>query len=288
MFVLLGFFLATSPNAWADAPPQDVGLQAAIEKHNKELEKIEKDFDAAKAKRDKAHAAARKALIDAYKAAVTRATKKGDLAAAIAIQTELKSLQEADEKEPLNVEASKPAESAKMATKDLKRIPKNAYFRSMLGVYKVRSGNYLPFVNITTPKANIWTDHIKEQMRGKISLDNMAYQGHANFEIPHDGTYTVTFDRHSSAKIDGQDTGGSGDIALRKGSHEILLEPSGYDLTTCEIKIVDKQSREEVPLFNSWQAIQQFLATPIEGVKVTEVSGWQPTESNRVTFGKKK
>src|SRR4029078_6174971 len=43
-FVLLGFFLVTSPIAWAADPPQDAGLQAAIEKHNKELEKIEKDF----------------------------------------------------------------------------------------------------------------------------------------------------------------------------------------------------------------------------------------------------
>jgi hypothetical protein len=209
------------------------------------------------------------------------------LAGAIAIQTELKALQEADENQPPDAKVSKPADTNKLTSKDWKRIPKNACFRSMLGIYRVRNGNYYPYVALSVPKSNLWTDHIKDQLRGKISLESIVYEGRANFEVPQDGVYTLTVDRDSAARIDGHDMGGSGDITLRKGIHEITLEPSHYP-GSAAVKIHNKESREEVPLFNSWQAIQEFLNTPVDGVMVTEMSGWQPTESNRVTVGKLK
>lgn len=269
---------------------QDPGIQTALEKHKNELLKIDKDFEAAKAKRDKAQAAAKKALIDAFQAAIRRATKKGDLAAANALQEKLKSLEDesADPDELLVVDDPKKAEPAAKATiKDSKRLPKNACFCSMLGIYRLNNNNYYPFVNLSLPKSDLWTDHIKDQLRGKISLFDIAYEGRASFEVPKDGVYSVIV-KEATVKIDEQDTGGSGDITLSKGIHDLALAASGNGMSVCTIKIRDKQSGDEIQLFNSWQTIQQFLQTPVQGVKVTELSGWQPTDLNRVNVGKKK
>lgn len=167
----------------------------------------------------------------------------------------------------------------------------NATFRTFLGVYmyQLDRNKMYPVVNLQVPNRNLWTTSIQDTVRGRISFDEISYVGSANIAIPADGVYVLATNT-AKVSINGLDTGGPGEVKIRKGVHVLTYEVFSHGqphIDHAQISLREKESGVEVPFFNSWQAIQKFLNTPINGQRVLEVSNWQPDEDNEVKIDPK-
>ena len=164
-----------------------------------------------------------------------------------------------------------------------------AAFRSVLGTYMYgndRAKAY-PYVNLQVPRKNLWSPSVEEKVRGKVPYDEISYVGTAKIAVPAEGTYVWDAEKSGRLQIDGKvvaewDTP-KGEIKLARGVHELIFEIGSHGgnwMRETNLGLRHKETGEEVPFFNTWQDIQKFLATPINGQSVTEVSGWQPTQEN--------
>ncbi|MBC7856873.1 MAG: hypothetical protein IAF94_25865, partial [Pirellulaceae bacterium] len=164
-------------------------------------------------------------------------------------------------------------------------------FRCVLGTYMYsndRAKTY-PYVNLQVPRKNLWTPEIAEKTRGKVPYDEISYFGTAKIAVPANGTYVWDAEKSGRLQIDGKvvaewDTP-KGEITIAGGVHELIFEIGSHGgnwMRETNLGLKHKETGEEVPFFNTWKDIQKFLATPINGQSVTEVSGWQPTPENEL------
>ena len=107
------------------------------------------------------------------------------------------------------------------------KIPKanaNTAFKSFLGVYMYQEdrNKIYPVVNLKIPNRNLWSQEVQDKCRGRISFDEISYQGTASFVIPADGIYVLTME-DGKASINGKPTGGAGELSMVKGIHHLQL-----------------------------------------------------------------
>jgi hypothetical protein len=287
------FVLASACVPLRGAGPQsDPLLDRAKELHEKRMAKIEADFEKAKQLYESQKADARQDLIRAYDAAIKRNTAKGELELANALLAQRKALEAGDSGEqsplaPLFGPADPAAGNADDGVVDVPRSKHaKTYFRSVLGSYR-RAGKDVPFVNVSVPKANLWSERVQSQMRGKIDLGDVSYRGTAKIYIPKDGEYYLEA-QNCAVKIDGKDTGGSGAIVLKRGAYEIEIEASNhgqpYLLSASAAIYVTAQKKQDIPMINSLADIEAFLLKPVDGARPIEVSGWKPKRNDLVGF----
>ena len=173
-----------------------------------------------------------------------------------------------------------------------------AAFRSLLGTYMYwndRTKAY-PIVNLQVPSKNLWTPEIQDKVRGRVPFEEISYLGTAKIAVPADGMYVLdTENQPARVQIDGQvvtdwDTP-KGEIKIAGGIHDFTFEIGSHGgnwMRDTNLALRHKETGEKVPFFNSWQDIQKFLATPIAGQRVTEVSGWQPSPGNELKIDDRK
>lgn len=164
-------------------------------------------------------------------------------------------------------------------------------FRSLLGNYMYSSdwAKTYPIVNLQVPSKNLWTPEIAEKVRGQVPYDEISYAGKAKIVIPADGIYVLETEKAARVAIDGQvvaewDTP-KGEIKIAGGIHDFTIEVGSHGgnwMRECQLALKQKETGKEVVFFNTWSDIQTFLATPVGGQSVTEVSGWQPTQENEI------
>jgi hypothetical protein len=178
----------------------------------------------------------------------------------------------------------------------LPRLPRDAYwkppgdkgqtkFSAFLGTYSHRDRRDKPYpvVNLQVPANNLWTKEIQQKVQGKIPFEEITYRGLARVNITMEGVYVV--DTHPNARFDiySQKVSGHGEVKLPRGEQNISIEIGSHGgpfLAECSLSMHNKATGEEVQFFSYWEEIQKFLATPIEGQSVTEISGWRPTEES--------
>ena len=75
-----------------------------------------------------------------------------------------------------------------------------------------------------------------------------------------------------------------------KGIHKITFSVHTHGqphILNASISLRNKDGGAEVVFFNSWRDIQTFLATPINGQRVVDVSDWKPTEADEIRIDSK-
>jgi type 1 glutamine amidotransferase len=184
-----------------------------------------------------------------------------------------------------------PSATAKPAVRPAARIPldkSQVYFRSVLGIYKQWGGAYHPAVNVRVPEANLWTKAIQDRLRGKITFEEIAYEGQALLIVPTSGAYELTI-KGGHVLIDGNALGGSGTVTLRKGRHKLQINAGthgGPHMVSTTFRLVSKETNEEIPPLNSWAAIASFLKKRMAGRPVTDVSDWDFSKETPLTVSR--
>jgi hypothetical protein len=167
--------------------------------------------------------------------------------------------------------------------------PRDGVYISLLGRYfHGPSRKDYPYVNLSIPDGDLWSERIQRELRGKIDFVEIAYEGLGRLLIPADGSYV--FDASNcTVKIDGKmishGMSSKSTVDLKKGVYEVTIftdTHGGPYLPQASIHIVDERSNKELPLVNSRADIERFMSRAVDGQKVTEMSGWKPSANNLV------
>lgn len=219
---------------------------------------------------------AKQELSREYSRAIAKATERGDLDAANSLLAELEALEG----------GATPAASPAVQPKNFSLTPsdsidKRKLYRSMLGIYgrHYKPSDDHPVVSLVIPDRNLWTSAIQDQLRGKIDFKDIDYTGTAKIIVPEEGVYT--FEIHNGlCKLDDNQVN-AGDITLKKGTREINFHTSNYGsgrMPTASLRIIHKDTKEELPLVNTGSEIQRFLKQRVNREPVVNVSDWEPVE----------
>jgi len=162
-----------------------------------------------------------------------------------------------------------------------KRLVKKTRYESMLGVY-LNDNKPTPMVNLSVPNgSSVLGDDVAAAMRGRVPFDKLSYRAVAHIEIPADGVYE--FEQHFEKlwlnKREMSFNRNKGSVRLPRGVYEIQVQDAGASsMARAALRIKNKDSGDEVPVFNFGGEIEAFLGRSIGSWKPVEVSGWQPVE----------
>ncbi len=172
----------------------------------------------------------------------------------------------------------------------IKRPNPKDFFVCVLGRYRdyFNSDRFYPVVNLDIPDQTLWNGEYAERLQGVVE-GSIGYEGSARFYIPADGEYEVrghniqvTLDGY---RLDDFRRHSTRPFPFKKGLHTILLSTHNHGqpfLGWAEVSIVEPESETDIPLVNTWADIELFMRTPVANRAVIELSGWQPTEENKV------
>jgi hypothetical protein len=253
---------------------EDPALEAAKGQYDKSISKLDQDLEAAKKKHADGAAAAKEKLLAAYDAAIKRTTQKGELEAANLLVAAKKALAQGE-----GAEAAVPAVAGPAAVEPGEgvspaKVDPKKWYLGYLGYY-FRSGDpktVHPYINLSIPNQDVWTEAIQAKMRGKIDFSGITYEGQSMLVIPKDGTYVLQFHARNHTHLDGKMIS-PGEVELKKGTYRI--KSLGYNefLGATQMKVTSKATGEPVPLVIKGADIRAFLSQRINGVPVQEVSG---------------
>ena len=175
---------------------------------------------------------------------------------------------------------------------------KGPRYRGMLGYYSDFNGR-IPFIMLSVPNGNnVFHSYAKSVMNGRIDLNRGLYSFHTrgHVVIPRDGTYYLEASRgHWDMKLN--DIGYSlttlpnnrcaADIRLTEGLYEVQFSVgnNGGQLPEASLRIVDKQTKKELPIFVYRSELRDFWNDLSYGVELTETSKWTRVE-NRLPLKK--
>ena len=152
------------------------------------------------------------------------------------------------------------------------------WFGAVLGIYG-QWGKLVahPYVNVTVPNKNLWTEAIKAKLRGKIDFAEIQYTGTTTLLIRHDGIYQIK-GSGVELSIDGKKID-PGDIELRKGVYKFQIHSNTHGqpfLPNAAASVIDKSTDKPVPFVVTGSELKEFLSRTVNGKKVIEVSGENP------------
>ena len=171
-------------------------------------------------------------------------------------------------------------------------------FRGMLGYYSDFKGR-ISFIMLSVPNgSNVFQCYAKSVMNGRIDLNRGLYSFHTrgHVVIPHDGTYYLEASRgHWDMKLNGigyslntlPNNRCAADINLTEGLYEVLFSVgnNGGQLAEASIRIVDKQTSKELPIFVYKSELKEFVNDLRFGIELTETSKWTPKENRLPLIG---
>ena len=171
---------------------------------------------------------------------------------------------------------------------------KGARYRGMLGSYSSFDGR-IPFILLSVPNGeNVFYSYAKSLMNGRVDLSRGLYSFHArgHVVIPRDGTYYVETSRGAGVKLNDFDYSLSmlvghpknryaADVELAAGVYrvEFSVGNNGGQLAEGSIRIVDKQTEKELPIFVYESELKDFWNDLGFGVELIETSKWRRAEN---------
>jgi hypothetical protein len=174
---------------------------------------------------------------------------------------------------------------------------KGARYRGMLGSYSNSDGR-IPFIMLSIPNGdNVLRSYAKSVMNGRVELNKPLYsfQTRGHVLVPRDGTYYLEASRgHWNMKLNDisyklsmipkhPNNRYAADIKLTAGLYEVLFSVgnNGGQLAEAAIRIVDKRTEKELPIFVYESELKEFWNDLSFGIELTETSKWT-REENRL------
>lgn len=258
---------------------EDAALEAAKGLYDKTAAKLDQDLEAAKKKHADGATAAREKLMAAYDAAIKRATQKGELEAANALVAAKKQLaqgKQGAEGDPGDVAVAVPPAGGAGDIGEgvaLARVDPKKWYRGFLGIYYRQEPKTLhPYVNLSLPNKDVWSEAIQAKMRGKIDLQGITYEGQGTLVIPKDGIYTLEFHPRNHSHLDGKQIS-PGDVELKKGAYRVKTLGYNEFISATQFQAFSKATGEPVPLVIRGADVRTFMSQRVNGVPVMDVSG---------------
>ena len=166
-------------------------------------------------------------------------------------------------------------------------------FRGMLGSYFNQEGR-IPFIMLSVPNGeNVFGQHARSVFKGRYDMTKPLASFHARGHsvIPKSGTYSLEASRgYGDLKLNnlgytlGTPRPGnrySADVELIQGVYEVSYSVgnNGGQLPEALIRIVDKATEKELPIFIYESELLDFSTDLSFGVKLIETSKWSPEEN---------
>ncbi|MBC7852913.1 MAG: hypothetical protein IAF94_05715 [Pirellulaceae bacterium] len=184
------------------------------------------------------------------------------------------------------------AQLAKALQSDLVTKPSGARYRGMLGSYFNQEGR-IPFVMLSVPNGqNVFGDHARSVFNGKYDFTRPLYRFHTrgHVVVPKAGQYFLEAGRgYGDFKLNGigyslgETAPGNrvgAEVALQKGEYEVEISTTnnGGQLPETSTRVVDQQTKEELPLFFYESELKAFRGELGERVEFSETSKWTAEE----------
>jgi hypothetical protein len=175
---------------------------------------------------------------------------------------------------------------------DLVTTRTGARYRGMFGSYFNQEGR-IPFIMLSVPNGeNVFGDYARSVFNGKYDFSRPLYRFHArgHVVIPREGQYRLEAGRgYGDFKLNGigyslgEPAPGNrygAEVALKQGEYEVELSTNnnGGQLAETSIRIVDRKTKEELPLFFYESELKAFRAELGESVELAETSKWTEQE----------
>jgi len=240
---------------------EDQDLAQARSEHSATIARLEDALEQARRLHRAGVEAAHRKLLAAYQDAIARALSAGDKPAVERLRQEMK-------------------EIANQIPRSLETVAQEDVFECVLGSYgQAIRGPRSRFVNLRPPKRDLWTDDIQAQMGGKLSFESIDYVGTAKLVISEPGWYTVDLpEAGTQFRLNGMLLGGA-DVELSKGVYDVEIYTNFWGqpyLKYASVAVRRKGTEAHIPLVNTAEDINAFLAKQIDGRRAVEVSGHKP------------
>ena len=198
------------------------------------------------------------------------------------------------------VAAERKAEAKERLTQALRETAQfeaeaGSRYRGMLGSYFNPDGR-IPFIMLSVPSGeNVLGQQARSALNGRYDMTKPLFSFHArgHVVIPESGTYYLEASRgHADVKLNnlgftlGTSAPGNryrADVELIEGVYEVYFSVgnNGGQLPEASIRIVDKTTDAELPIFIYQSELKEFLQDRSFGVELIETSNWSP-EENRI------
>ncbi len=175
---------------------------------------------------------------------------------------------------------------------DLVTTPSGARYRGMLGSYFNQDGR-IPFMMLSVPNGqNVFGDYARSVFNGKYDFTRPLARFHArgHVAVPSDGQYRLEAGRgYGDFKLNGigyslgESAPGNrvgAEVALKQGMYEVEISTgnNGGQLPETSIRIVDQQTKEELPLFFFESELKAFRTEMGKRGESAETSQWTEEE----------
>jgi len=235
------------------------------------------------------------ALVVALQEGPSRAEDFTAVAAKNAFDEYLKRVDEIE-----RIAAERKAEAKERLTRSLQETAQfeaesGSRYRGMLGSYFNADGP-IPFVMLSVPTGvNAFGAHAHSVFNGRYDMTKPLFSFHSRGHVvmPESGTYYLEASRgYGDFKLNnvgytlGTPAPGnrySADVELSKGVYEIYFSVgnNGGQLPEAAIRIVEKSTGNELPIFIYASEVEEFLHDRSFGVALMETSNWK-SEENRL------
>jgi len=165
-------------------------------------------------------------------------------------------------------------------------------YRGMLGSYFNQEGQ-IPFVMLSVPNGqNVFGDHARSVFNGKCDFSRPLYRFHArgHVVVPKAGQYLLEAGRgYGDFKLNGvgyslgESAPGNrvaAGVTLQQGEYEVEISNTnnGGQLPETSTRVVDQQTKEELPLFFYESELKAFRSQLGQGAEFAETSKWTEEE----------
>jgi hypothetical protein len=198
------------------------------------------------------------------------------------------------------VAAERKAEAKQRLTQALREVEqfeaeKGARYRGMLGSYFNRDGR-IAFVLLSVPNGeNVFGDYAQMLFNGRYDMTKplAKFEAQGHVAIPKEGSYYLEASRgYGDVKLNnlaytlGMSVPGNryrAEVKLSHGVYKVDFSTinNGGQLPEAAIRIVDRQTDEELPIFVYKSEFETFLKDRSLGIELIETSKWSP-EENRI------
>jgi len=240
---------------------RDRALARARSEHSATVARLDDALEQARRLHRAGVEAAHRKLLVAYQDAIVRALDASDKPAVERLRQEMQKI-------------------ASQVPRSLETVAQEELFECVLGTYgQAIRGPRSRFVNLRPPKRDLWTDDIQAQMGGKLSFESIDYVGTAKLVIARPGWHTIDVpEAGTQFRLNGMLLGG-GDVELSEGVYDVEIYTNFWGqpyLKYASVAVRRRGTKTHIPLVNTAEDINAFLAKRIDGRRVVEVSGHKP------------
>ena len=165
-------------------------------------------------------------------------------------------------------------------------------YHGMLGSYYSHEGR-MPFIMLSVPNGqNVLSEYSRGMFNAGFAGGDRLYkfESRGHVVIPRNGSYRLVVSRAAGVKLNGVEyaVGAAvagepphADVELTRGVYEVVFDVgnNGGQMNYSMIRIVDKDSGGELPIFVYESELNDFVGDLSFGVELMETSRWDPAEN---------